>query len=263
VSARRASGCLCTALSAAAKICLLSLLVSGVACTSTSSVHRGSRASQAGQTPVHVVKRGETLYKIAWQHGIDQRDLARWNGLRDPDVISVGQRLRLTPPPGATAASPPAQQPSAARKPPVAQRAPTTGSSAPVPKPPSAPPPLWLWPTDGQVVTRFGASTGIATGIGIRGREGQPVRAAAGGRVVYAGSGLIGYGQLVIIKHNDTYLSAYGHNSRLLVSQGQDVARGATIAFMGQGPERQPRLHFEIRRDGVPVDPLLLLQAAR
>jgi lipoprotein NlpD len=112
-------------------------------------------------------------------------------------------------------------------------------------------------------VTRFGSSAGIGTGIGIRGREGQPVRAAAGGRVVYAGNGLIGYGQLVIIKHSDTYLSAYGYNSRLLVTQGQDVARGATIAYMGQGPERQPRLHFEIRRDGAPVDPLLLLQAPR
>lgn len=265
MSARRASGCLRSALAAAAKICLLYLLVSGVACTSTSSVHRGSRASQASQTPVHVVKRGETLYKIAWQHGIDQRDLARWNGLRDPDVISVGQRLRLTPPRGAPAAQSPVPQPptAAARKPPVAPGAPATGPSASVQRLPSAQPPLWLWPTDGQVVTRFGARTGIATGIGIRGREGQPVRAAAGGRVVYAGSGLIGYGQLVIIKHNDTYLSAYGHNSRLLVSQGQDVARGATIAFMGQGPERQPRLHFEIRRDGVPVDPLLFLQAPR
>ena len=86
---------------------------------------------------------------------------------------------------------------------------------------------------------------------------GQPVRAAATGRVVYAGSGLIGYGQLVIIKHNETYLTAYGYNSELLVTQGQEVARGQTIAQMGTGPERQPRLHFEIRRNGVPVDPLL------
>jgi lipoprotein NlpD len=109
------------------------------------------------------------------------------------------------------------------------------------------------------VVTRFGSRDGIATGVGIRGREGQPVRAAAAGRVVYAGSGLIGYGQLVIIKHSDTYLSAYGHNSRLLVGQGQDVVRGAAIAAMGFGPERQPRLHFEIRRNGVPVDPLLFV----
>jgi lipoprotein NlpD len=89
------------------------------------------------------------------------------------------------------------------------------------------------------------------------------VRAAAAGHVVYAGSGLIGYGQLVIVKHNDTYLSAYGHNSRLLVSQGQDVAAGSTIALMGVGPERQPRLHFEIRRGGTPVDPLLYLKPPR
>jgi len=109
----------------------------------------------------------------------------------------------------------------------------------------------------------FGSATGIATGVAIGGREGQPVRAAAAGRVVYAGSGLIGYGQLVILKHNDTYLSAYGHNSRLLVTQGQDVTAGATIALMGVGPERQPRLHFEIRRDGTPVDPLQFLRPPR
>jgi lipoprotein NlpD len=89
------------------------------------------------------------------------------------------------------------------------------------------------------------------------------VSAAATGRVVYAGSGLPGYGQLVIIKHNETFLSAYGYNSNLLVTQGQDVPRGATIAQMGQGPERQPRLHFEIRRNGVPVDPLLFVKAPR
>jgi lipoprotein NlpD len=110
-------------------------------------------------------------------------------------------------------------------------------------------------------VTRFGATDGIASGIGIGGRDGQPVRAAAAGTVVYAGGGLIGYGQLVIIKHDEIFLSAYGYNSELLVTQGQAVARGATIAQMGQGPGRQPRLHFEVRRNGVPVDPLLFVQA--
>jgi lipoprotein NlpD len=109
-------------------------------------------------------------------------------------------------------------------------------------------------------VSTFATTNGL-TGIGIGGQAGQPVRAAAGGRVVYAGSGLIGYGQLVIIKHNETYLSAYGHNSRLLVAQGQEVRRGEPIAAMGLGPERQPRLHFEIRRNGVPIDPLPLLSA--
>jgi lipoprotein NlpD len=118
------------------------------------------------------------------------------------------------------------------------------------------PPPQWTWPADGAVVTRFGSREGIATGVGIGGHAGDAVRAAAAGRVVYAGSGLVGYGQLVIIKHNETYLTAYGYNSELLVMQGQDVARGQRIASMGLGPERQPRLHFEIRRNGVPVDPL-------
>ena len=110
-------------------------------------------------------------------------------------------------------------------------------------------------------MARFGADGTIGSGIGIAGREGQPVRAAAAGRIVYAGGGLIGYGQLVIIKHDETFLSAYGYNSELLVTQGQDVARGATIALMGNGPNRQPRLHFEIRRNGVPVDPLLFVSA--
>jgi lipoprotein NlpD len=202
---------------------------------------------------VHVVRSGETLYKIAWQHGVDQRDLARWNGIRDPDVIRVGQRLRLTPPPGARAATaaPAPTSRNARRAPPAAApRAPV------VPPPPVLPPPIWLWPVDGPVVTRFGTGEGVSSGVGIGGRVGQPVHAAAMGRVVYAGSGLVGYGQLVIIKHNDTYLTAYGYNSELLVTQGQEVARGQTIAQMGTGPERAPRLHFEIRRNGVPVDPL-------
>jgi lipoprotein NlpD len=121
----------------------------------------------------------------------------------------------------------------------------------------------WAWPTDGRIVSRFGAAGGVGSGIAIAGRRGQPVRAAAGGRVVYAGGGLIGYGQLVIIKHDETFLSAYGYNSELLVTQGQDVPRGATIALMGDGPERLPRLHFEIRRNGAPVDPLLFVQAPR
>jgi lipoprotein NlpD len=217
---------------------------------------------------VHVVQRGETLYKIAWQHGLDQRQLARWNGLNDPDLIRVGQRLRLTAPTAARAA-PSREQDSAARtatRRTPATSAPSAGRPAPARlpvEPPLLPAPNWQWPTEGRVVSTFGSRTGIATGIGIGGRVGQAVRAAAPGRVVYAGSGLIGYGQLVIIKHNDTYLSAYGHNSRLLVTQGQDVKRGDQIAAMGVGPERQPRLHFEVRRNGVPVDPLQLQSARR
>ena len=223
---------------------------------------------------VHVVREGETLYGIAFQHRIDQRDLARWNGISNPDVINVGQRLRLTPPPGSATTQARTTKPAAPA--PATRSGATSGdaaggasprgggkaaakpSKAPPaqPAPPNQPPPQWTWPVTGQVVTRFGSHDGIGTGVGIGGRAGEPVHAAAAGRVVYAGSGLVGYGQLVIIKHNETFLTAYGYNSELLVKQGQDVARGQMIATMGQGPERQPRLHFEIRRNGVPVDPL-------
>jgi lipoprotein NlpD len=246
----------------------------------------------------HVVRSGDTLYKIATRHGLDARDLARWNGLEDPDMIRVGQRLRLGPPrkqgsdsgarsannasggtstpgTGNRAQAPPPRGNDADRSPPPAVGGRPPANAAPPPanvtRPPSTTtrppasvaPPQWLWPTDGRVVSTFGSRAGIATGIGISGRAGQVVRAAAGGRIVYAGSGLIGYGQLVIVKHNDTYLTAYGYNSRLFVVQGQDVERGQQIAAMGLGPENTPRLHFEIRRNGVPVDPLPLLSARR
>jgi lipoprotein NlpD len=222
-----------------------------------------------GDARTYVVRKGDTLYKIAWQQRVDQRDLARWNGIKDPDVIHVGQVLKLGPsaaPPragalgGAARASSSAPRSGASRSAARSRSAPGARSApAPTPPTPVLPPPAWAWPTDGSVATRFGGSEGIASGIGIRGREGQPIRAAAAGRVVYAGSGLMSYGQLLIIKHNDTYLSAYGFNSRLLVAQGEDVAKGQTIAAMGLSPQREPRLHFEIRRNGVPVDPLLLV----
>ncbi|HEU4616437.1 MAG TPA: peptidoglycan DD-metalloendopeptidase family protein, partial [Gammaproteobacteria bacterium] len=130
------------------------------------------------------------------------------------------------------------------------------GAPPRAPAPQDSPPPSWHWPTEGAVVSAFGSESGIPSGVGIGGRLGQPIEAAASGRVVYAGSGLIGYGQLVIIRHNETYLTAYGHNRRLLVQQGQTVVQGQKIAEMGYGPKREPRLHFEIRRNGTPVDPL-------
>lgn len=191
---------------------------------------------------VHVVQPGETLYSIAWRHRVDHHALARWNGLSDPDVIFVGQRLRLRPGAAVSAASSrqPAPRPSA----------------RPLPELPQVPPPRWLWPTKGPLLRAFGSSDGLVNGIGIGGEAGQEVGAAAAGRVVYAGSGLQAYGQLVIINHNDSFLSAYGYNERLLVSQGQDVRAGQAIATMGLGPERRPQLHFEIRQNGTPVDPL-------
>lgn len=202
-------------------------------------------------TPVHVVQPGETLYAIAWRHGLDYHDLARWNRLSNPDLLFVGQRLSLRPSAAQSVAgaSPgsPAPRSSSASTPPRAQ---------PLPAPPRVPPPRWSWPTRGPLLHAFGSSDGLSNGIGIGGQVGQDVRAAAAGRVVYAGSGLQAYGQLVIINHNDSFLSAYGFNERLVVAQGEDVQSGQLIARMGVGPERRPQLHFEIRQNGAPVDPL-------
>jgi lipoprotein NlpD len=273
--------------SAAVRLCasvLCTALV--VACTSASNLPVSRREARAA---VHVVQRGETLTKIAWQHRIDPLELANWNGVVDPDALRIGQRLRLVPPRGYVAlpSPPPARPEASTAPPPTPTRASTPRASTPParsapaprssttpparsppprqssPPPAQVAPPRWSWPTDGRIVASFGSGDGIESGIGIAGREGQPVRAAAAGRIVYAGGGLMGYGQLVIIKHDETFLSAYGYNSELLVTQGQDVARGATIALMGRGPGRQARLHFEIRRNGVPVDPLLFVTAPR
>jgi len=189
---------------------------------------------------VHVVQAGETLQTIAWRHGVDTRDLARWNRLDNPDLIFVGQRLSLTPN-GAPQAT-------------VTRTAPRQPQS--LPPAPTLPAPSWRWPVQGPLVSTYGSASGTGNGIGIGGEIGRDIRAAAPGRIVYAGDGLVGYGQLLIIKHNDTYLSAYGHNDRLVVAEGDAVERGQVIANMGMGPDRQPQLHFEIRRNGVPVDPL-------
>ncbi len=195
----------------------------------------------------HVVRSGETLSAIAFRYGKDHRDLARWNRLGDGSLIHPGQVIRLTPPSGGSVAS-----------------APSRASPAPkrtVPPPPSDPAPKLAWPTSGRVVARFEGGSSVNTGITIAGRAGQPVIAAASGRVVYSGGGLIGYGQLIILKHNDTYLSAYGYNASLLVKEGDTIRKGQRIATMGEGPGQKPRLHFEIRRNGKPVDPQKYLPA--
>ncbi len=195
----------------------------------------------------HVVRSGETLFTIAFRYGHDYRDLARWNRLGDGSLIYPGQVIRLTPPPGAAAGNTPAP--------------PKPAPKRTIPPPPSDPSPNWEWPTSGRVSAEFDGNPGAGTGIVIDGRAGQAVRAAASGRVVYSGGGLIGYGQLIILKHNDTYLSAYGHNTSLLVKEGDSIKKGQRIATMGEGPGQKPRLHFEIRRNGKPVDPRRFLPA--
>ena len=194
----------------------------------------------------HIVRRGETLFSIAWRYGKDPQAVARWNNLGDGSLIHPGDVIYLSP-----------SSPAAA--------APRTSSSRPAPKSlpkvPTQPPPPWGWPTSGRVSVEFGGKPGTGTGVLIDGKSGQPVTAAASGRVVYAGSGLIGYGQLIIIKHNDTYLSASGYNASLLVKEGEVITKGQRIATMGEGPERKARLHFEIRRNGKPVNPRQYLPA--
>ena len=214
---------------------------------------------EANTLRVHVVQAGETLYSIAWRHELDLRDLTSWNSLQNPDLILVGQKLFLTP--GVAAAgSLTTEAPSA---PPVADAvsadASVTGSVAE-----RSPVPLeavshWRWPIRGPVVSPYGVSAGTGSGIGIGGTIGADIRSTAQGQVVYAGGGLAAYGNLIIVKHNDTFLSAYGHNDRLLVAEGEQVAPGQVIARMGLGPERIPQLHFEIRRNGKSVNPFDLL----
>ena len=191
----------------------------------------------------HIVRKGETLFSIAWRYGKDPAAVARWNGLGDGSLIYPGQVLRMTPPSGGS------------------QRSASTGTSnrQSLPSIPAQPPPPWGWPTRGKIAVEFGGKPGSGTGVLIDGRPGQAVVAAASGRVVYAGGGLIGYGQLIILKHNDTYLSAYGHNAKLLVKEGQAVRKGQQIATMGSSGTNSVKLHFELRRLGKPVDPLTLL----
>lgn len=215
----------------------------------------GGRALQWDTQPAgrYTVRAGDTLYSIAFRHGIDHGDLARWNGLGDGSLIHPGAVLRLTPAPargGSTVASSPRGH----------------GGPQAVAKPsrkPADPVPAWQWPTRGPIVETFAAGTRVhRSGILISGQRGQAVVAAAAGQVVYSGSGLKGYGKLIIIQHNDTYLTAYGHNSALLVAEGDRVEQGQRIASMGETRAQQPRLHFEIRRRGDPIDPVPMLRQA-
>lgn len=268
---------------------------------------------------VHVVASGDKLLTIAWRYGLDVRDLVRWNQISNPDLIVVGQALRLRPPPPppaprASVAAPPsltAAPASTSRAAPAANvplskpaprisMAPMTApavspsaatsmpASTPVPAPPAnaASTPAraaveqvdkgsdttvasannaaankagvrWMWPAQGKVSA---ADAGAVTkGIDIRGARGQAVKAAAGGTVVYSGSGLRGYGELIIIQHNDTFLSAYAHNEARLVQEGRHVDAGEMIARMGNTDTTDVMLHFEIRRNGKAVDPLQYL----
>ncbi len=237
----------------------------------------------------YVVQKGDTLYSIAFNYGFDYHELAESNGIRDPSVISIGQEIRLFP--GRSKTATPAapveakpieilvkEQPKLVKYPyseaamaqidkvqeqvakvylskpevkPVSQPGATSDDSADVGEDPAL---EWSLPAQGKLIGQFSESAN-RKGIDIAGKLGQPVMASANGKVVYSGSGLRGYGKLIIIKHNNTYLSAYAHNDKILVKEGQSVSRGQKIAEMGNTDASQVELHFEVRRYGKPVDP--------
>ena len=276
-----------------------------------------SPRSQAVPAPVvagpgsYVVRRGDTLYRIALEHGQDYRDLAAWNGIAPPYTIREGQVLRVAPgngavdapvqarpvstaplvesrpldaAPAAAASAAPAsallkREPRAGKEPysdealarlnrsgdaprvsepvsPAPVAAPAAPPTVPATPPAAAPAPddvVWAWPTQARLTGPFSESG--SKGLDFAGKAGDPVLAAADGKVVYAGSGLRGYGELVIVKHNATFLSAYAHNRKILVREGQQVTRGQKIAEMGNTDADSVKLHFEIRKQGKPVDP--------
>ena len=221
----------------------------------------------AGKPGFYTVKPGDNLLRISMEHGHPWRDVVRWNGLENPNVIEVGQVLRVVPPSidaaataargvvaGRIEARPLEPRPGDA----AAAAAASTGAN------PDAPvvtrdedDVTWSWPSTGTLVGGF--EEGKSKGMLIGGKAGDAVLAAADGRVVYAGSGLRGYGNLVIVKHNNTYLTAYAHNQTLLVKEDQPVRRGQKIAEMGSSDADRVQLHFEVRRQGKPVDPARLL----
>ncbi len=241
----------------------------------------------AGKPGYYTVKPGDTMIRIGLESGQNFRDIVRWNSLENPDIIEVGQVLRVVPPTSenplvvtrpvssgsAASATLPASAPVAAASRPAS--APVTAASAPAVAPVPAPAPAvaaraepaasrdedvgWIWPAQGTLLAGFDEAKN--KGLDIAGKAGDSVIASADGRVVYAGAGLRGYGNLVILKHNNTFLTAYAHNQTLLVKEDQSVKKGQKIAEMGNSDADRVKLHFEIRRQGKPVDPAKYLPA--
>ncbi|MBF7141681.1 peptidoglycan DD-metalloendopeptidase family protein [Pseudomonas sp. hsmgli-8] len=265
------------------------VLLAGCSSTPSSSVRVVDRAAQKPQRPQvttgqYVVRRGDTLYSIAFRYGWDYKALAARNNIPPPYTIRLGQTLRFDGQNGTATVAAKAPStvvtrsnstsssstttitrrpaaPSVAVAPGVSESS-TASITTPTPVPAAAGETMaggWTWPSNGVLIGKFASNGSLNKGIDIAGDLGQPVFAASDGSVVYAGSGLRGYGELIIIKHSDTYVSAYGHNRRLLVREGQQVKAGQAIAEMGSTGTDRVKLHFEIRRQGKPVDPMQFL----
>ena len=250
---------------------------------------------------LYTVKKGDTLYSIALEHGQDHRDLMTWNGIENPNRLAAGQQLRVAPPEGAVVVKPVASAASVEARPLGATAAPPPSTETlkreprggkvayseqaladaqklesaperplakpaekpPVPEAPSGDAAIeWAWPAGGKLVASFSEGGQVASkGIDIAGKEGDPVHAAAAGKVTLVSNSLRGYGNLVVVKHSAAFLSVYAHNSKILVKEGQAVAKGQKIAEIGSSDAESPRLHFEIRHQGKPVDPVSHLPA--
>ena len=230
------------------------------------------------------VRKGDSLHAIAFNYGLDWRDIASWNHIRAPYLIYPDQELRMTPNrqytsssatpgnqhtpapagsdarthpvPGSKAGSKPLTTTTALKAPQASTKNTQPSSSLSVT---SNDPATWLWPTSGRIISNYKVNDSSRNGIDIGGKEGQPIIAAAPGEVVYSGSGLIAYGELIIIKHSDQFLSAYAHNRKRLVAEGQEVKAGTKIAEMGRNDRNEVLLHFEIRVNGNPRNPLSYL----
>jgi lipoprotein NlpD len=239
--------------------------------TTVPVIKQPAGVENAGKPGYYTVKPGDTLIRIGLEHGQSYKDISRWSGVENPNRIEVGQVLRVEPPqtgevvtrPVALAsvtsiANAPARSASAdkALAPPAM---PSSAASAPAVATTVEDEISWIWPTNGALLAGFDELKN--KGLDIGGSAGEPVLAAADGRVVYVGAGLRGYGNLIILKHNNTYLSAYAHNQTLLIKEDQTVRRGQKIAEMGSSDADRVKLHFEVRRQGKPVDPVKYLPA--
>jgi lipoprotein NlpD len=204
---------------------------------------QSSKSTKSTTPPkVYTVKKGDTLYSVSWRYGQDYKTLAKVNGIKSPYTIYVGQKLRFKP----TKATRKTTTKTTSKN--TSSKASTSNQSL-----------KWRWPTNGNVISTYSKSAAGRKGIDISGKSGQQVISSASGKVVYSGNGLPRYGNLLIIKHNDVYLSAYAHNKTLLVKEGQWVKSGQKIATLGKSGTQQYQLHFEIRRNGKPVDPMRFL----
>ena len=247
---------------------LVILITTLVACSGPAVIPVSDLSGANSSDKARVVAEGDSLYQISWEAGLDYRDVARWNNLDPPYRLNMGQLIYLSDQrtSGNVSPVPSRPQPVVVEVSPIISPAdtepsvesPTIDNKATVAIAPIETRHGWVWPADGVVIGRFEDNTGD-NGIDISGQSGDPIQAAAAGKVVYAGTGLRGYGLLLIIKHDETYLSAYAHNRAVMTKEGDEVGKGQVIAEMGQTGAESPRLHFEIRKDGKPVDPLRYL----